>query len=84
MTGWASPTLAPRSASRVIVHERAHDRLVEQFVARAKALRVGDGLDAETQVGPLIGDTQLAKVTSDVQIGQKEGAGLACGGNRPQ
>jgi len=64
------------------VHERAHDRFVEQFVARAKALRVGDGLDATIHVGPSISDTQLAKVTSDVQIGQEEGAGLACGGNR--
>ena len=35
------------AASRVIVHEQVHDRFVEQFVARAKALRVGDGLDAQ-------------------------------------
>ena len=40
------------AASRVIVHESVYDRFVEQFVARAQALRVGDGLDPKTQMGP--------------------------------
>jgi acyl-CoA reductase-like NAD-dependent aldehyde dehydrogenase len=70
------------AASRVIVHERVHDRFVEQFVARAKALRVGDGLDANTQMGPSVSEKQLAKVMSYVDIGRKEGARLACGGHR--
>ena len=50
------------AASRVIVHEKVHDRFVEQFVARAKALRVGDGLNPKTQMGPSISDKQLQKV----------------------
>ena len=39
------------AASRVIVHEQVHDRFVEQFVARATALRVGDGLDPRNADG---------------------------------
>jgi alpha-ketoglutaric semialdehyde dehydrogenase len=70
------------AASRVIVHERVHDRFVEQFVARAKALRVGNGLDPQTQVGPLVSDKQLERVVGYVAIGQKEGARIACGGHR--
>ena len=59
-----------------------HDRFVEQFVTRAKALRVGDGLDPQTQMGPSISDKQLQKVMSYVEIGRKEGATVACGGRR--
>ena len=70
------------AASRVIVHERVHDTFVEQFVARAKALRVGDGLDPKTQMGPSISDKQLGKVMSYVDIGRQEGAAVACGGRR--
>ena len=70
------------AASRVIVHEKVHDRFVEQFVARAKALRVGNGLEPATQVGPSISDKQLQKVMSYVEIGKQEGATVACGGRR--
>ena len=70
------------AASRVIVHEKVHDRFVEQFVARVRALRVGDGLDPQTQMGPSVSEKQLSKVIGYVDIGKKEGARLACGGER--
>ncbi|HXG89740.1 MAG TPA: aldehyde dehydrogenase family protein [Vicinamibacterales bacterium] len=70
------------AASRVIVHEKVHDRFVKEFVPRVKALRVGDGSDPKVQVGPSISDKQLDKVISYVDIGKQEGARLACGGNR--
>jgi aldehyde dehydrogenase (NAD+) len=70
------------AASRVIVHEKVHDTFVEQFVARAQRLRVGDGLDPQVQMGPSISEKQLDKVMSYVDIGQKQGARLACGGKR--
>ena len=70
------------AASRVIVHEKVHDRFVEQFVSRAKALRVGDGLDAKSQMGPSISEKQLQKVMSYVEIGKQEGATVATGGHR--
>ena len=70
------------AASRVIVHEQVHDRFVEQFVKRAKSLKVGNGLDTSTQMGPSISEKQLQKVMSYVEIGKQEGAAIACGGHR--
>jgi acyl-CoA reductase-like NAD-dependent aldehyde dehydrogenase len=70
------------AASRVVVHEKVYDAFVSQFVARARALVVGNGLDASTQVGPSNSDAQLQTVMKYVQIGQDEGATLACGGHR--
>jgi aldehyde dehydrogenase (NAD+) len=69
------------AASRVVVHEQVYDRFLQQFVARAKALRVGDGLDPKTEMGPVVSKAQLATVMKYVEIGRKEGARLACGGH---
>ena len=68
------------AASRVVVHEKVYASFVEQFVARAKALRVGDGLDPKTQMGPSVSQGQLETVMKYVAIGRQEGATLACGG----
>jgi len=70
------------AASRVVVHEKVYPQFLEQFVARAKALRVGDGLDAKTQMGPSVSEGQLETVMKYVEIGRGEGARLACGGHR--
>ena len=70
------------AASRVVVHEKVYSAFVSQFVARAQALVVGNGLDAATQVGPSNSDAQLQTVMKYVQIGRDEGATLACGGHR--
>ncbi len=70
------------AASRVIVHEKVYAQFIDRFVARAKALRVGDGLDPNTEMGPSISETQLNKVMEYVEIGQREGATLATGGHR--
>jgi alpha-ketoglutaric semialdehyde dehydrogenase len=70
------------AASRVVVHEQVYDRFLEQFAARTKALRVGDGLDPRTQVGPSVSEGQLETVMQYVEIGQQEGAKLATGGHR--
>ena len=69
------------AASRVVVHERVYRPFLDQFVARARALRVGDGADPRTQMGPVISRAQLNTVMKYVEIGQKEGATLACGGH---
>ena len=68
------------AASRVIVHEQAYQRFLDAFVARAKKLRVGDGLDPATQMGPTVSEGQLNTVKEYVQIGANEGAKLVCGG----
>jgi acyl-CoA reductase-like NAD-dependent aldehyde dehydrogenase len=70
------------AASRVVVHEKVYKTFVDQFVARAKSLVVGDGLKDNTQMGPSISESQLGTVVSYVKIGIDEGATLACGGHR--
>jgi aldehyde dehydrogenase (NAD+) len=70
------------AASRVAVHHKVYHQFVEKFVARAKSLRVGNGLDAETEMGPCINEAQLQKVMEYVEIGKNEGAQLAAGGHR--
>jgi len=70
------------AASRVVVHEKVYKTFLDRFVARVRALRVGDGLAPETQMGPVVSDAQLQTVIKYVDIGQKEGAKLACGGHR--
>jgi len=69
------------AASRVVVHQAVYRRFLEQFVARASTLRVGDGLDPSTQMGPSISQDQLETVTEYVQIGTQEGGRLVCGGH---
>ncbi len=68
------------ATSRVIVERPLHDRLVEMLVGRASTMRLGPGLDASTDVGPLINEAALAKVASYVETGRAEGARVACGG----
>ena len=70
------------AASRVVVHEKVYDRFVTELVGRAKALRVGDGLDPSVQMGPVVSEAQLATVEQYVEIGCKEGAKLLTGGHR--
>ncbi len=69
------------AASRVVVHRKVYRAFLEAFVARAKALKVGDGLDPSTQMGPVVSRGQLETVMQYVEIGQNEGATLAAGGH---
>jgi acyl-CoA reductase-like NAD-dependent aldehyde dehydrogenase len=68
------------AASRVVVHEKVYKAFLDRFVARAAALRVGNGLDPATQMGPSVSRGQLDTVQKYVEIGKQEGARLACGG----
>jgi alpha-ketoglutaric semialdehyde dehydrogenase len=70
------------AASRVAVHKSVYKEFVERFVERAKSLRVGNGLDSATDMGPCINETQLKTVMGYVEIGKNEGAKLLCGGGR--
>jgi aldehyde dehydrogenase (NAD+) len=69
------------AASRVVVHEKVYRAFLERFVERARQLRVGDGLDPATEMGPSVSQGQLDTVSSYVTIGQQEGARLVCGGH---
>jgi aldehyde dehydrogenase (NAD+) len=70
------------AASRVVVHEKIYKTFLDRFVARVRALRIGDGSESATQMGPVVSDSQLNTVMTYVQIGQQEGARLLCGGHR--
>ncbi len=69
------------AASRVVVHEKIYAAFLERFAARARTLRVGDGLDPAVQMGPLINEKQLQTVAGYVAIGRAEGARLVTGGH---
>jgi aldehyde dehydrogenase (NAD+) len=70
------------AASRLIVHERVVSSFADQLLARAKALRLGDGLDPATDVGPVVNRPQLEKVQSYMEVARREGAVIATGGAR--
>jgi aldehyde dehydrogenase (NAD+) len=70
------------AASRVAVHKNVYKAFLDKFIPRVQALKVGNGLDPATQVGPVINEKQLQTVMEYVAIGKKEGATLATGGNR--
>src|SRR6185369_3866038 len=58
------------AASRVIVHDKVYDRFVGLLSERAGALKLGNGLDSTTQVGPLINESQGEKVLGYIRIGR--------------
>jgi acyl-CoA reductase-like NAD-dependent aldehyde dehydrogenase len=70
------------ATSRVIVEEAVADAFVERLIARAKTLRVGNGLTAGVDMGPAVDKGQLETDLRYIAIGQEEGARLACGGNQ--
>src|SRR6202453_159808 len=70
------------ATSRIIVQKGVYREFVERYVARAKKLKVGNGLDEMVEMGPAVNEKQLQTDLSYVEIGRNEGAKLMCGGNR--
>jgi acyl-CoA reductase-like NAD-dependent aldehyde dehydrogenase len=70
------------ATSRIIVQKGIYSEFIEHYVDRAKALKVGNGLDETVEMGPTINENQLKTDLSYVDIGKAEGARLKCGGNR--
>lgn len=68
------------ATSRAIVHEQIADDFVGRLVARAEGLRLGDGADPATEVGPIVDAAQFKSVLGYIDIGREDGATLACGG----
>jgi betaine-aldehyde dehydrogenase len=71
------------AGSRLLLEESIHDEFVTRLVERAKQIRVGDGFDPNTEMGPLISAQHLERVKSYIRIGVEEGATLLCGGDAP-
>src|SRR2546426_9613936 len=61
------------AASRVIAHKSVAKDLVDKLVGRAKKLRLGNGLDASTDVGPVVSSSRLERVHAFIPVGGKEG-----------
>ncbi len=70
------------ASSRLIVTEGIHDRFVESTIERMNTLRVGDALDAGTDIGPVVDQSQMEKDLEYLELGRQEGARLATGGQR--
>lgn len=70
------------AGTRCFVPETLHDELLERLVHRARGMRVGEPLNLETDIGPLVSDSQCATVEEYIALGKQEGALLATGGRR--
>ncbi len=70
------------AGSRLYVQKGIFDQVVEGVAEQAKKIKVGPGFDPSTQLGPLVSDEQLARVTGYLQSGVSEGAKTVVGGNR--
>ncbi|MSO80219.1 MAG: NAD-dependent succinate-semialdehyde dehydrogenase [Alphaproteobacteria bacterium] len=70
------------SPTRFLVHEKVYGQFVDGFVAAAKGIKVGDGLDKDTRMGPLANSRRLEAMEAFVADAQQQGARLATGGRR--
>jgi alpha-ketoglutaric semialdehyde dehydrogenase len=70
------------ASSRLVVTESIHDRFVDALVERMKALNVDDAVKEGTHIGPVVDASQLKQDQDYIEIGRKEGAKLAWGGER--
>ncbi|MEU3736098.1 MULTISPECIES: aldehyde dehydrogenase [unclassified Streptomyces] len=69
--------------TRILVPRSRYDEFAEAFAAAASALKVGDPLDPETELGPLVAKRQQQRSLDYIRIGQEEGAKILTGGGRP-
>ena len=70
------------ATSRAIVDEAVAEEFTEKLLEGVAAIKVGDGMKEDTQVGPAIDEAQLNTVLSYIETGKQEGARLLCGGSR--
>jgi len=67
------------AGSRLFVHERVYDRVMEGVVNRARTLKIGPGSEPDTFMGPVVSAQQLERVTGYVRAGQSQGAQIVAG-----
>ena len=72
------------AGSRILLQRSIAGEFIERFVERAKRLRIGDPLNAETEIGPLCYENHMNRVLSYADLAREEGAKLLLGGGRPQ
>jgi acyl-CoA reductase-like NAD-dependent aldehyde dehydrogenase/alcohol dehydrogenase class IV len=71
------------SGTRLLLPDDVHDAFVARLVERVRALGIGHPMDPRTRVGPVINAAQRDRIERFVDLGKKEGARVACGGERP-
>jgi aldehyde dehydrogenase (NAD+) len=70
------------ATSRLLVHRAIHDRFLTRLAEATAGLRLGNGLDPDTDVGPLIHEAAREKVEEYVRLGREQGAEVVVGGRR--
>ena len=70
------------AGTRLFVERRVYDEFTDRVATFGKGLQVGNGVDPKTQIGPLVSEQQLDRVTGYLRIGQQEGARALSGGAR--
>jgi phenylacetaldehyde dehydrogenase len=70
------------AGSRLFVHESRFDEVVDGVSEIAKSIKVGSGLEASTQMGPLVSEEQFNRVTGYLESGKNDGATAVTGGGR--
>jgi aldehyde dehydrogenase (NAD+) len=70
------------ASSRLLVHRKVYDEFLGKLASRAKALRVGNGLEPGVEMGPAVSEKQRENTARYVEIGKKEGAKLVSGGEK--
>jgi phenylacetaldehyde dehydrogenase len=70
------------AGSRLFAHKKVFDQVVEGISNVAKSIKLGPGLDPETQMGPLVSEEQFGRVTGYIESGKKEGAKIKTGGTK--
>jgi glyceraldehyde-3-phosphate dehydrogenase (NADP+) len=81
-SGFANAGQVCISAQRLIVIDEVHDELMSKLVPKIESIVSGDQLKEETQMGPMVRDTDAQRVQSWIDEAVSEGATLACGGDR--
>ncbi|MHC0552812.1 aldehyde dehydrogenase family protein [Salinicoccus sp. CNSTN-B1] len=72
------------ATTRVFVQRPIYEKVIEEMKKRAESLKLGAGLDADTDMGPLVSKKQLETVMGYIEKGKEEGARLVTGGNSPE
>jgi aldehyde dehydrogenase (NAD+) len=70
------------AGTRLFVEQKVYDEFTAKVAAFGKSLKVGNGLDPDVQIGPLVSEQQLERVTGYLNVGKSEGARALSGGER--
>jgi acyl-CoA reductase-like NAD-dependent aldehyde dehydrogenase len=70
------------ATSRAVVVDKIANEFVERVSQRAQSMRIGDGMDPQTEMGPSVDEGQFKTVLEYLNIGREDGATLVCGGER--